>query len=84
MLQSEIDEIVSDELTSGGHRPGVLVSGDGPRFTAQVGEWVEPKDLAGAAQRIAERLHQIDPQVQVLLSISTPWYIHDGRIEPVD
>jgi hypothetical protein len=82
--QTEIDEIVSQELTRDGHRPGVLVSGEGPRFTAQVGEWIDPKDLASAAQRIAERLHAIDPSVEVLLSISTPWYIHDGRIDPVD
>ncbi len=84
MTPSEIDEIVSDELTRNGHRPGVLVSGEGPRFTAQVGEWIEPAVLAGAAQRIAERLHHLDPAVQVLLSISTPWFLHDGRIDPVD
>ncbi len=85
MTQTEIDDIVSAELAVGiGHRPGVFVSGDGPRFTAQVGEWVEPVELASAAQRIAERLHSTDPAVEVLLSIATPWYIRGGRVDPVD
>lgn len=85
MTQTEIDDIVSAELAVGiGHRPGVLVSGEGPRFTAQVGEWVDPRELASAAQRVAERLNAIDPSVEVLLSISTPWYIRGGRVDPVD